>query len=191
MNGRLRAAEPVIKLAPRAFALVSALIVAVGAGFSIGVFLIVTTERGASYAESYRLLSLLHHELVWRAAIIYASSLFFIALGISVISLLYSHRVAGPLYKLGVIARTVATGDLSAQAKLRRSDAIHVLADGMNDFIATYRNRIVLMDELNTTLQKTFKDPESPCWPIESGGKTDDLKKSADIMKTLLSHLRL
>jgi len=191
MKSRPRGPESAVRLAPHTFALLCALIAATGAGISTGVFLIVTTERGASYAESFRLLSMLHRELTWRAAIIYASSLVVIVLGVSLLSLLYSHRVAGPLHKLGLVARTVASGNLLEQAKLRRRDAVHPLADSMNELIRTCRMRVAHLEMMNTTLQKILENPKSPSSPRETGRTIEGLKKTTDIMKNILEHVKL
>ena len=191
MKSHPRSAGSVVTLAPHSFALVCALIVAAGAGISIGVFLLMTTERGSSYGESIRLLSVLHREIAWRSAIIYTSSLFVMVSGVSFISLLYSHRVAGPLHKLGMIARSVATGDLSGLAKLRRRDAVHALADDMNELITAYRLRIAEIEQLNTSMQKMLEHRKSACWPRAARGTIDDIAKTISIMKTILAHVRL
>ncbi|MBI4685663.1 MAG: methyl-accepting chemotaxis protein [Nitrospirae bacterium] len=96
-------------------------------------------EIGSSYAESYNAIARLREELLYKSAIIYLTTALVQIAGIIIISLLYSHRVAGPLYKFGIFARKIASGDLSGAVRLRRHDAVHPMADDLNGITARYK----------------------------------------------------
>ena len=102
-----------------------------------GVFLYFSLYRepGSSYAESYGIISALRKDLFYKSAYLYIVTLLFIITGVTIISLLSSHRVAGPLHRLGVFARKVSSGDLTEAVKLRQKDEISPLADDMNGIV--------------------------------------------------------
>lgn len=47
----------------------------------------------------------------------------------------FSHRVAGPMYRLNKTLEQVQEGDLTVRANLRKGDFLVEVADGMNDFL--------------------------------------------------------
>lgn len=103
-------------------------------------------ETGSSYAENYTIMASLRKELLHKSMASYATTSIFIAIGITVITLLYSNRVAGPIYRLGIFARKIASGDLSGTVKLRQHDAIDMMADDLNNLTDEYKNIITRME---------------------------------------------
>ena len=117
-------------------------------------FVSLSSKPGASYAENYAIMASLRKELLLKSMAIYATTTIFIAIGITVISLLYSNRIAGPIYRLGVFARKIASGDLSGTVKLRQHDVIDMMADDLNILTAEYKKVITQVE--NKT--KEFED---------------------------------
>ncbi len=121
---------------------------------SLVIWLYSYREPAASYAENYRMLARLRGEIVCSSLIIYAVTTLFIIGGTAVLSLFYSHKVAGPLYKLGMFVRKTALGDFSGSVTFRRKDIIHPLAGDVNAVIASYRAIVTQLEakshELNS-----------------------------------------
>ena len=139
--------ETVKKTYYRKFAFAGILTIFLGAVVAAFILYVsLSREPGSSYAESYTMLSALREELLRKSAAIYIATSVFIALGIAFISLLYSFRVAGPVYRLGVFSRKIASGDLSGAVKLRQHDVIHMMADDLNNLTARYREVILQME---------------------------------------------
>lgn len=105
-------------------------------------YLLLHKPSGVTYGETFATLSTLRHDLLLISISIYSLSLLVTSAGIILITLLYSHRVVGPIYRLSVIARQAATGDLIQKARLRKKDVVLPLADELNSFLATYNSLI-------------------------------------------------
>lgn len=60
----------------------------------------------------------------------------FLAVGYMVFNALkFSHRVAGPVYRINRTFEAVKEGDYTCRANLRQSDFLYEIADGLNDFL--------------------------------------------------------
>src|SRR5208337_2591168 len=123
---------------------------------SIAIWFYSYREPAPSYAENYEMLSRLGEKIVLISVIVYAAMSLLTLAGTAVISLLYSHKVAGPLYKLGLFLREVTSGDFSGSVKLRKNDVIHPLAEDINALVSSYRALVSDMEakagELSSTV---------------------------------------
>lgn len=54
-------------------------------------------------------------------------------------SIIISHRIAGPWYRLETILRDMVKGDFSSEIRLRKGDELQSLADSLNDVIKSLR----------------------------------------------------
>jgi methyl-accepting chemotaxis protein len=139
--------EAVGRTFSRKLAVKSTLIILIGALLTSSiVYLSLRRDLGSSYAETYAIMADLRKELFAQSVLIYAIASLFIILGISIISVVYSHRVAGPLYRLGRFVDNIASKDLKGKVKLREHDEIHVVADDLNDIVQTYQVTLVGME---------------------------------------------
>jgi len=55
--------------------------------------------------------------------------------GLLIIGILYTHRIAGPVYRLKMIASSISRGEIGERVKFRKRDAIHPVADAFNYMI--------------------------------------------------------
>lgn len=142
-------------------------------------FLFLKRTPGLSYSDSYGVISALRQELLHKSILIYGVTALLITFGIAAISLVYSHRVAGPLYRLGVEARDIASGDLSKSVRFRKNDAIHEVADDMNGMRESYKN---LLSSLESGIEE-LKDAVS-AMPDSAEGMSG--KEAAEKIKKIL-----
>jgi nitrogen fixation/metabolism regulation signal transduction histidine kinase len=56
-------------------------------------------------------------------------------LSVALIGLVYSHRVAGPLFKIKVVCKDICDGNLSARIALRPNDEFRDVAEQLNQLI--------------------------------------------------------
>lgn len=75
------------------------------------------------------------HRLVWPPILI---TLLLLFLG----SLLFTHRIAGPLYRLRCVLKQIGEGDLSGRATLRKHDYLHSEAKVVNEMIDSLRGKV-------------------------------------------------
>jgi len=71
--------------------------------------------------------------------------IFLIGLGISVLSLFLSHRIAGPLYRFERSVEEITKGNLTFRIRLRKKDEAQELANSMNRMIEELSSRISLI----------------------------------------------
>lgn len=69
---------------------------------------------------------------------------------VAVISILLSHRIAGPLYRIERFLRSVARGDFSERLRLRKRDELKDLAESINVMVDDLKNKVkVLRRQVN------------------------------------------
>ena len=112
-----------------------------GIGLTGIIFLISFQQTaGSSYSETFQLLSNIKQHIFLNTIIIYFIGFVFIVVGIILISLLYSHRIAGPVYRLTEFTKQISTGDFSNTVTLRANDTIKPLSGELNNLVSFYQN---------------------------------------------------
>lgn len=179
------------------FKFVLKLILVIALGVSVSVLLIYYSGQvflGDSYSESIKTLHMANRILLRNSIIIYVFTAVLIMGGIAFLSLFYSHKIAGPVYRLSVSARKIAGGDLTVHVKLRDGDAIHPLARALNDMTEAYRRRVreILkgIDELKMVTEVIERSSGSP-GDIDISGSVDELIEKAERLKEGLRQIRL
>ncbi len=138
-------------------ALVTRCVLLFGGGLALTgavLYFFLSQPTGPSYGETFRSLASIRQQLLSLSLGIYLLVSLLILAGIAIISLLYSHRIVGPLYRLGVIARAVRNGDLRQQARLRKNDTVTPLADELNAFCGQYRDTIATLQKKTAELSE-------------------------------------
>lgn len=161
---------------------------------SLVIWLYSYREPAASYAENYRMLARLRSEIVCKSLIIYAVTSLFIIGGTAVLSLLYSHKVAGPLYKLGMFVRKTALGDFSGSVTFRRNDIIHPLAGDVNAVIASYRETVAQLEAKSLELKvaaRVLSDSDHSPSPEELQKALEHISVKAGEIRDILYRFRL
>ena len=152
-------------------------------------FLTVHQPPASSYQESFRVLSQLKQEILAKSIIIYAFAVILIVAGIVFITLMYSHRVVGPMRRISSIAGKISDGDFSETITLRGKDAIQPLADELNDFIAEYRGKVTALksqvEDLigDTSLNESAESGGGLGTTDQFAGKVKELEKIVDRIK--------
>jgi methyl-accepting chemotaxis protein len=148
-------------------------------------------QRGVSYADSFKLIAELDRVLVTKSLVLFSFILLLILCGIIIISIAYSHRVAGPLYKLGMHSRKIAAGDLAEAVRLRRDDVIHVLASDLNDLSGHYRDRLVQLQVKTRELAAVLENAEKQAPSKSQPGPVNEISERIDAIRELLNQIKL
>jgi len=158
MNKSHDPAQPVPKSYLHSFVIRSTLIFACGALLTATALYLAPREQGLSYGDNFRIIAGLDRALVTKSLALSSFALLLILAVIVIISIAYSHRVAGPLHKLGMHTRKIASGDLSEPVRLRSDDVIQELAADLNQLSGRYRDVLtqlrVKTRELSTIMDK-------------------------------------
>ncbi len=148
-------------------------------------------SQGASYAESYWVIGELNRSIVHSASLLLLSTLLTSIAGIAIIAILYSHRVAGAVLRLGMRTKKITAGDMSESVKLRSSDALHSLADEFNALSARYRGTLLQVDakarELSAALDDVEKRPAADADRTSAALITEKIRE----IRNLLSQVKV
>ncbi len=173
----------------------SLVIVSLGVSLAgLGVLWSLPNNLGEGYHNVQAMLRGIQQVLFLRIALFYAIMTILIVLAIVVLHLLYSHRIAGPVYRIGQEAAKIGHGDLTGKIRFRQHDNLMDMAESMNDIKLLYREHINCVQEslsiieeqslkMNTLIQQG-KDEVS----IEQAA--EKLSKSSDAIATCLIEVR-
>ena len=86
------------------------------------------------------------------------------------IGILLSHRIAGPIYRMGSFLNSMAAGNLSSRLVLRKGDELVPLANGINQVIDSFKGTITNQKE---ALSKVSAELDSIKMSLASGRRED------------------
>jgi methyl-accepting chemotaxis protein len=107
-------------------------------------------EIGPSYAVGIKMLTGLRQDIFYKAITVFGVTFFFMVTGILILSMLYSHRIAGPLYRLSQFVKKVTEGHLDKRVSLREKDVIHPIAEELNELVTCYHEKL---QEINKEIE--------------------------------------
>lgn len=91
--------------------------------------------------------------------------LLILAFVFSIIGILYSHKIAGPLYRVQKICEEIGKGNLNINVKFRKGDEFHEVADSLNKVIHSLKNMVKedkeIIEKLFLLTKKLKKDIET------------------------------
>jgi methyl-accepting chemotaxis protein len=123
-----------------------------------GVFWFFPADLGEGYHNVQALVREIGNVLFWRVAILYAVTSVLIVLGMVALHLVYSHRIAGPAYRIGLEAARIAQGNLTGNIKFRQKDNLTDMADLLNDMASQYRGRINMLRDTLALIDEQSKN---------------------------------
>lgn len=144
-----------------------------------------------SYADSFKLIAELDRVLVTKSLTLFSFILLLILCGIVIISIAYSHRVAGPLYKLGMHSRKIAAGDFTEAVRLRNNDVIHVLASDLNNLSSHYRDRLAHLQAKTRELALVLENTKKQAPPQDQTRTFNEFSERIDEIRDLLNQIKL
>lgn len=81
-----------------------------------------------------------------------------ISAGIVLLGIIYTHRIAGPLYRIKLYAKSVSEGKLDINLKFRKKDAVHLFAEALNLMTQGYHDRVTTLDSEIRELKDAAKE---------------------------------
>jgi nitrogen fixation/metabolism regulation signal transduction histidine kinase len=121
----------------------SLVIVLLGVSFAgLAVVWSLPDNLGEGYHNIQAMLRGIQQVLFWRISLLYSITTLLIVIAMVILHLLYSHRIAGPAYRIGLEAAKIAQGNLVGKIRFRQSDNLMDMAESMNDVAMTYQAQI-------------------------------------------------
>lgn len=142
-----------------------------------GVFALFPSQLGEGYHSSLATVQAIRKVLFWRVAVLYGVVLLLMLVSMAVLHLLYSHRIAGPAYRLGQEAEKIARGDLTCNVTLRRKDGLTDLRESLNEAARRYRTRLAAVKDSLTVLERQSNAVSDL---IRRGGDAAALRQAAE-----------
>jgi methyl-accepting chemotaxis protein len=153
-------------------------IVVVGAAIAgWGVFWSFPAGLGEGYHNTLAAVQAIQKVLFWKIAMVYAVIGIPCIPAIAVLHLFYSHRIAGPVYRVGLEASRIGQGDLSGKIKFRPKDNLEDMADMLNNVASQYRGRIMAVKDCLAVIDVQSKTISGL---IDQGKDGAELKRAAE-----------
>jgi methyl-accepting chemotaxis protein len=163
------------------------IIVLLGAALGgAGVFALLPTNLGEGYVAVLSTVQGMERTLLERVAGIYAVMSIFIIGAVMLLHLFYSHRIAGPVYRLGRESEAIGQGRLKGNIRFRRKDNLTDIGDSLNQTATRYRVRV---ETLNDYLLLIDKQVDFAAKLIQQEGKAPVLEQTVNEMKVILKNV--
>lgn len=169
-----------------------------GAGVLLLLYLSLSRSLGDSYGSAIYAIYELKIKI---APLIFASSYSILILAvvtgaIALISVLFSHRIAGPLYRIEKNLEAMASGDLTVNTRLRGHDQLTSLAGDLNAMVRSlnHTSRSVMdaidgMSAAEERLRSLLSRDEPPEDELTAAAK--GLAAQIDELNKALSHIKV
>jgi|GEM_PF-2326235 methyl-accepting chemotaxis protein len=138
------------------------------------------TPLGFSYGEIITFVSTYKFEILKKSLYIYAIFTVLMLIGITVLSIIYSHRVAGPLYRVKKVANELAHGNFHVRIAFRKNDLLHDLAKSINQMAQSYETR-------NAQLIKNIEELQNEVNNLEAAIQANDKERIKNAISALES----
>jgi methyl-accepting chemotaxis protein len=144
-----------------------------------GMFWSFPAGLGEGYHNALAALQAIRTELFWKIATVYAVIGIPCILAIAVLHLFYSHRIAGPVYRISLEAARIAQGDLSGKISFRPKDSLAEMADMLNSVASQYRGHISTVKEYLAVIDVQSKKMSAL---MQQGQDDAALKQASEII---------
>ena len=132
----------------------SIMIMVSAAVLSAAIYLFLNENIRGGFSEALQTFKALRFNLPIAIGLSEAAALSILTMGIIVLELVMSHKLAGPLWKMENTALQVAAGDLSSDINLREKDEMKELAVQVNSMILGLREKVYGIREAYAVLDE-------------------------------------
>jgi methyl-accepting chemotaxis protein len=155
----LKSEEIIKKNYVRNFVCLLLLILLIGISLSATVlYLDIYKPLNTHYSAILTIMTEVKDTLMAKTFKINAISFLLIAAGVGILTLLYTHRIAGPLHRIKLYVKSVSEGRLDSAIKFRRKDAVNTFAESLNDMTENYRDKVSLLSSEVTHLKTSIEE---------------------------------
>ncbi len=153
-------------------------IVSLGAALAAwAVSLLFPADLGRGFHNTLAAVQAIRKGLIWKVVSVYAVISIVTTLALIAFHLVYSHRIAGPAYRLGVEAAKIAQGNLTCNFSFRSKDNLKDMKDFLNDVACRYGDRL---SDISACLDALETQAKAAADLIRNGQDTAALAQSAE-----------
>lgn len=103
-----------------------------------------------NFPENKRYRAAVVSSLLW----VFGIGLLFVIIQLVLLTIFFSHKVAGPVYRFEMTCHDIIDGNYTGRIKLRKGDEMQNLATLLNEVIARSRERLLGLNNAQTTEEK-------------------------------------
>ena len=153
-------------------------------------YYVTSKDLGDSYGQAIYLINDLKIRIF---PLIFASfySIFILVVvttAIAGISVLYSHKIAGPIYRLEKNLELIGSGDLTVNTRFRKTDQLFVLADEINAMVRSLIHTVRASGEALSRVQRCEERIEALLKDDGCGGA--ELKEALFALKSAIDEVK-
>jgi methyl-accepting chemotaxis protein len=112
---------------------------------AVFVYLNINRPLNTHYSAILLIIAEIKETLIIRTLKINVLFSIMIFIGIVVAGIIYTHRIAGPLFRIKLYAKAVSEGRLDTRVNFRKNDAIHSFAESVNHMTQSFNGRVTML----------------------------------------------
>jgi methyl-accepting chemotaxis protein len=152
---------------------------AVCGGF--GIFALFPSRLGEGYGKALLTIQGMEQALLVKIVWLYVVMAVFFIPAIAFLLMFYSHRIAGPAFRLGREAKLIGLGNLKADFKLRQKDNLTDIEDNLKQVAVRYRDTVSTLKNETATLEARA---ESISGMVQQGKDRAALESALDALSS-------
>lgn len=106
------------------------------------------------------------------------------------LTLLISHKIAGPLYRFKKVIEALGDGDFSSDFKIRKMDQLHDIADTFNKSIGKTRNQLNVLKASSMAFKKKLDDILQKEHQAQGSATLNELKKMSEELDRIIHYFK-
>ncbi len=113
-----------------------------------------------------------------------------LSIAVMAMTLLVSHKIAGPMYRFKKIAEVLAGGDFSSEFKIRNLDQLQPLADEFNVMIRQTKQRLNALKDSFSSLKKKIESFEEGEFTEQKRSSLKELRSMSEDLKKIIDYFK-
>jgi methyl-accepting chemotaxis protein len=119
----------------------------------VGIFALFPSSLGEGYGKALLTIQRMEQALLVKIVWLYVGMAIFFIPAIAFLLMFYSHRIAGPAFRLAREAELIGRGDLKANFQLRQKDNLTDIEDSLKHVAVRYRDTISTLKDQTTAME--------------------------------------
>ena len=152
------------------FKFLSVIIIASLLSFAI-LYFFMNKGVGTDYKTAFQAIAVVYKKMNYYIAAAVSVQLILSSFVIFFLALYYSHKIAGPMFRLKITIQQFLQGDDKEKVSFRSSDLLHEVAEDFTDFFTSLKNKFIKKKILNGSItgldhfknycEKKYKDQQN------------------------------
>ncbi len=152
----------------------------------IGIFMLFPSSLGEGYGAALLTIQRMEQALLVKVIWLYIVMAIFFIPAIAFLLMFYSHRIAGPAFRLGREAELIARGNLKADFRLRQKDNLTDIEAVLKQVAVRYRDTVSALKNQTTAMET---QAESISGMVQQGKDRVALESALDELSSKIKNI--